>query len=356
MRLKKLEDQVIVITGASSGIGLATVRMAIRSGARVVVNARNEHALRQLAAEVRDSGGDAEYYAGDVADEADMHALAKAAENRFGGFDTWVNNAGVSIYGRLLDIAIEDQRRLFDTNFWGVVYGCRVAAGYLRRRGGAIINIGSVVSDRAIPIQGIYSASKHAVKGFTDALRMELEEEGAPVSVTLIKPTSIATPFTEHAKNYLPNKPSLPPPVYAPEIVAEAILHCAESPQRELVVGGGGKMVTWMGRYTPRVGDKYMERVTIRQQQQRDKPDTGYRPDGLYQGSGDLRERGDYPGHISESSAYTQAARHPLLSGALALGAGLAIAALLKGRTSESAPYPYSEPGEQPVSSSVSRD
>src|SRR5213076_34618 len=109
---------------------------------------------------------------------------------RFGGFDTWVNNAGVSVYGRIEQVPIEDLRKIFETNFWGVVYGSRIAMEQMKNTGGggALINIGSTLSDRAIPLQGMYSASKHAVKGFTDALRIELESESAPVSVTLIKP------------------------------------------------------------------------------------------------------------------------------------------------------------------------
>ena len=118
--------------------------------------------------------------------------------------------------------------RLFEINFWGTVYGSLIAAEHLKRRGGALINVGSVASDLALPIQGMYSASKHAVRGFTDALRMELEEAGAPVSVTLIKPTSINTPLPQHARNDTDREPKLPPPVYEPEEVAMAILHAAQ--------------------------------------------------------------------------------------------------------------------------------
>jgi NAD(P)-dependent dehydrogenase (short-subunit alcohol dehydrogenase family) len=126
----------------------------------------------------------------------------------------------VSFYGRLTEVALEDMRQLFEVNFWGMVYGARAALPRLRGSGGALINIGSIVSDRAIPLQGAYSASKHAVKGFTDALRVELEEEGAPISVTLIKPSSIDTPYFQHAKNYMEVEPKPPAPVYAPEVVS----------------------------------------------------------------------------------------------------------------------------------------
>jgi NADP-dependent 3-hydroxy acid dehydrogenase YdfG len=179
-QLKPLGQQIIVITGASSGIGLCTARMAAKRGARLVLNSRNEAALRQLADEINGQGGEAMYQAADVADEAALRVVADLAIARFGGFDTWVNNAGVSIYGRMTDVPDADHRRLVDTNFWGVVNGSRIAVEHLRHRGGALINIGSTLSDRAIPGQGMYCASKHAVKGFTDALRMELEEAGAP--------------------------------------------------------------------------------------------------------------------------------------------------------------------------------
>jgi short-subunit dehydrogenase len=318
-KLKPLEQQVMVITGASSGIGLVTARMAARRGARVVLAARSEEALEEICADI---GPNAAYVAADVGKEEDLQRVAELARARFGSFDTWVNNAGVSIYGRLLDIPMEDQRKLFETNFWGVVYGSRIACQYLRGHGGALINIGSTVSDRAIPLQGIYSASKHAVKGFTDALRMELEEENSPISVTLIKPAGIATPYIDHAKNYMDRKPSLPPPVYAPENVAEAILHAAETPVRDLFVGSGGKGMSAMGHYAPRLMDKYME-SSMFESQKREEPEER-RPDGLYGATNDPRERGPYPGHVQETSFYTKAVMNPVLTGALMLAAGLA--------------------------------
>ena len=328
VKLKKLNKQVMVITGASSGIGLVTARMAARRGARLVLAARSEKALRQLANEINQNGGEATYLVADVGDEQQVHRISETAIGRFGGFDTWVNNAGVSIYGRMFDVPLEDERRVFDTNFWGVVYGSLVAARHLRGRGGAIINVGSTLSDRAIPLQGIYSASKHAVKGFTDALRMELEEEGAPVSVTLIKPGAIDTPYRQHAKNYLPMEPNLPAPVYAPEIVAETILHCAEHPERDVFAGGGGKAISALGKYAPRLTDKVMA-LTSRQQQQTNHPDRDREQHGLYRASGTLEERGGYEGHVAESSLYTKASLRPVVTGALvAAGLGLAIAAL----------------------------
>jgi short-subunit dehydrogenase len=326
VKLKSLNEQVVVITGASSGIGLTTARMAADAGARLVLAARNEEALRKLCGEINSSGGRAVYVAADVTNEGDVKKIAAESLNQFGGFDTWVNNAGVSVYGKLEEVSIDDMRQVFETNFWGLVYGSLVAAKNLKSNGGAIINIGSTLSDRAIPLQGIYCASKHAVKGFTDALRMELEADSAPISVTLIKPSAIDTPYKDHAKNYLGVQPENPPPVYAPETVAEAILHCAENPVRDVFVGGGGKALSVLGKYAPRLTDKYMESMMI-ESQKSDRPDDEGSEDGLYESrDSSLTERGGYEGHVSESSLYTKASLHPLLtSAAFALGAaGLA--------------------------------
>ena len=326
LKLKKLAKQVIVITGASSGIGLVTARMAAKRGARLVLNARNEEVLRQITEEINATGGEAVYVAGDVGKFEDVRRVADEAVRRFGGFDTWVNNAGVSIYGHALDQSLQDQRRLFDTNYWGVVHGSMIACGHLRTRGGALINIGSVLSDRAIPIQGTYCASKHAVKGYTDALRMEVEEEGIPISVTLIKPSAIDTPYLQHAKNLLPVEPLNPPPVYAPETVAEVILHCAENPERDVYVGGAGKALSAAGYYAPRITDKVME-ATMFDLQKSDQPRSANKKDSLHAPSDDGLERGGYPGHVAESSAYTRASLRPLVTGAVIVGMGFALAA-----------------------------
>lgn len=333
VRLKKLEDQVLVVTGASSGIGLVTARLAAKRGARLVLNARNEEALRQITSQINSAGGEAIAVAGDVGEFDDVKRIADEAIRHFGGFDTWVNNAGVSIYGRLLDQPLEDQMRLFQTNYWGVVHGSMVASGHLRFRGGALINVGSVLSDRAIPLQGSYCASKHAVKGYTDALRMELEEQGAPISVTLIKPSAIDTPYRQHARNLLAVEPLNPPPVYAPETVADAILHCAENPERDVYVGGGGRALVESAHHAPRLTDKVME-ATMFELQKSDRPKATTSSDSLYAPSEDGKERGGYPGHVAESSVYTKATLRPYMTAGLILAAGLAVAAWKRSATS----------------------
>lgn len=327
VKLKSIDQQVIVITGATSGIGLCTARMAAKRGAKLVLAARNEDALKRLTDEINSSGGAAVYVSADVGNEGDVKKIAAEALNKFGNFDTWINNAGVSIYGKLEDVPVEDFRQLFETNFWGLVYGSLVAVRNLKFEGGALINVGSTLSDRAIPLQGMYCASKHAVKGFTDALRMELEAESAPVSVTLIKPAAIDTPYKEHAKNYMDSKPENPPPVYAPEAVAEAILHCAENRVRDVFVGGAAKALSLAGNYAPALTDKYMENVMMTSQENQDSPNTGGK-DGLYESSDStLSERGGYEGHVLESSVYTTASLHPTITSAVATGAALAFGA-----------------------------
>lgn len=327
VELKPLREQVIVITGASSGIGLCTARRAARAGATVVLAARNERDLANAVAEIHREGGRAAYVVADVADAGDVDRIAKVAITKFGGFDTWVNNASTAIYGRLDEIDMADKRRLFDVNFWGVVHGCRSAVPHLKARGGALINVGSVVSERAIPLLGIYGASKHAVKGYTDALRMELEEEGSPVSVSLVKPSSIDTPFFQHAKSYLQVEPLPVPPVYAPEVVADAILECAVRPVRDVTVGAGGMVIAALGRHAPQLTDRYMER-TMFDQQRSDIPLDG-RPDNLFATvDGDGGERGrNWTGHVMESSLYTKAALNPQVKAIAIAGALIALVA-----------------------------
>jgi hypothetical protein len=177
----------------------------------------------------------------------------------------------------------------------------------------------------------MYSASKHAVKGFTDSLRLELEAEGVPISVTLIKPAAIDTMFIEHAKNYMEVEPKLPAPVYAPEIAADAILYAAENPKRDIFVGGAAKLVSSGAHYAPRVMDSFMKRFMFKQQKT-DMPARDRSQHSLYSPRSDLQERQGYGGHVFESSMYTEAAIHPKTAFALLLGAGLALAAFWRYR------------------------
>src|SRR5919108_3381063 len=311
MNLLPLREQTIVITGASSGIGLVTARHAARQGARVVLAARNEADLQRAVEEIRSDGGRAIHVVTDVADPEQVEALAARALAEFGSIDTWVNNAAVSLYGRIMEVPVADFRRQMEVNYWGHVYGCRAAVVRMRERGGALINVASALSDRAIPLQGNYCAAKHAIKAFTDSLRMELEEEGAPVSVTLLKPGSIDTPFFEKARVYIDREPQPVPPVYSPELCARTILECAERPVRDVLVSGMAKVISLAGTVAPRLTDYYMERTTT-ESQMTDVPVAPGRRDNLYEPvEDDGGERGQYAGRVSEHSLYTHAALHP---------------------------------------------
>jgi short-subunit dehydrogenase len=267
VNLKPLHEQVMVITGASSGIGLATAHLAVRKGAKLVLAARSQEVIAGIVDAIKKSGGEAIHVTCDVADRAEVERVVSAAIARFGRIDTWVNNAGVSIYGRLDQVSEEDSRRLFDINFWGVYHGSLAVLPHLKAHGGALINVGSEVSEAVIPFQGMYSASKHAVKGFTDALRVEIEQlDAAPVSITLIQPTSTDTPFPEHAKNYMDKEPKLPTPMDDPEDVAKAICNAAVKPTRSKKVGGMSKINTATAKIVPKLGDKISAKQANRQQ------------------------------------------------------------------------------------------
>jgi short-subunit dehydrogenase len=280
--LKPLNEQVIVITGASSGIGLATAKAAAKEGAKLVLAARSAQTLQEIVERLSADGCEAIHVVADVGDRRQVQQIAEAALGRFGRIDTWINDAGVSIYGRLDEVNEEDSRRLFDTNFWGVVNGSLVALPHLKRQGGALINVGSEVSEAVVPLQGMYSASKHAVKGFTDALRVEIEEiDKAPVSITLIQPTAVDTPYPQHAKNYMEQEPKLPTPMIDPEDVADAILKAATKPQRDVKVGTMSKLNTTVSKLAPSLGDKMSAKQVDRQQYNespRDPEGTLYKP------------------------------------------------------------------------------
>jgi short-subunit dehydrogenase len=332
INLKRLKDQVVVITGASSGIGLTTAEMAADRGARVVMAARSEQELSEAASRIRSRGGRATAIAADVTDPMQVEAIAQHAVREFDGIDTWVNNAGVGMYGRLVDQPIEEKRKLFDATFWSVVYGCRTALPHLRTHGGVIINVGSEVSDRATPRLGMYAAAKHAVKGYTDALRMELEHDGVPVAVTLVKPGPIDTPFAQHAANYMEHEPKLPGFGYPPEEVARAILKCAEKPKRDVVVGGVPRVQLALATMAPRLTDVFMEK-RMWDQLESDRPahsgDSLDMPSGEDYGRRYSREPG---ARVMRSSAYTRAAMSDVMRAAPLVLIGAALAATVVAR------------------------
>ena len=332
LTLKPLSEQVIVITGASSGIGLATAQAAVDKGAKVVLVARNSEALDEIVVGINNRGGKAIMVDADVADDDAAERIAERAIEAFGGFDTWVNNAAAALYARLEEVSIAEHRRVFDVGYFGLVQGSLEAARHLKSRfsgggAGAIINVGSVLSDRAVPVQGAYSAMKHAVRGFTDALRMELENEGAPISVTLIKPAGMDTPYPEHARNKMDKPARIPPVVYDPRLSAKAILFAAATPKRSLIVGGGGLPLPLSNLFS-RAADKGMEAVMDEKGQTTDTPPAPGTADNLFEERADGRiDSNQEDLNVRRSSLYLEAQMRPvaataIISGAVAAAAG----------------------------------
>lgn len=326
MKLKPLARQRIVLTGATSGIGLAIAEAASQAGARLMLAARNEPALVELQERLAAAGGDVGIVAIDVAEPDYAERLAAAAMARFGGFDTWINDAAAATYGTLSETPVADQRRVFDVGYWGTVAGSLAALAHLRRQGGAIINIGSVLSDRAMILQGPYSAMKHAVKGFTDALRSEVLRDRLPVSVTLIKPSAMHTPYPHHARNRMDKPARLPPVVYDPRLVARAVLFAARTPRRELTVGGfagGARVADFLA---PRLLDRAMAVAGTAAQQTSRRPPPGT-ADNLYEPRRDGRIESDDPRYVRRQSLLLEAQMRPWAATAALVTAGALVSA-----------------------------
>ena len=306
IKLKPLDRQVIVITGASSGIGRTTARIAAERGATVVLVARDGDTLRQIVGEIEAAGGTAAYTTADVGDQGQVDAAALFAVERFGRVDTWVNDAGTSVFGHLLDIPNDEHRQMMRTNYFGVVHGCRAAVPLLRDAGGALITVGSIASDLPTPVMGAYSATKQALKAYVEVLRMELGNAGLPISVTLVKPSGIDTPIGQHTRNHLPGEAQIPPVIYAPELVADAILAAATKPRREITVGGFGRLTVLLGLHFPWAYELLAPKATDTLLTD---PDREQPPTNLWEGRGGAERSGE---HAAKSfSLYTKAVEHP---------------------------------------------
>lgn len=326
---RPLADQVVVITGASSGIGRETAQLLARRGARLVLAARSRDSLEILASEIRREGGRAVAVPTDVSDPEAVQRLAEAAMEQFGRIDTWVSNAGVALYSRFEDAPLDEMRRIVDVHLWGTVHSFKAALPRMKASGGGtIICVGSVLSDAAVPLQSAYVAAKHAIKGLSASIRQELMQEKTPIHVTLIKPSSIDTPLFEHARSHLGVEPRGVPPMYDPVVVARAIAHCAEHPERELLVGGSGEFFSLLERVSPRMLDWQQSRMgESSQQTDNDKPLDA--PSNLYQPlDGAPRTRGKHRGW--RLSWVTWMREHPRATMA---GAALATMSLIGART-----------------------
>ncbi len=303
---RAVSDQVVVIAGASSGIGRAAALAFAARGAKVVCAARNSAALDTLVTEIVTGGGTAVAVRTDVADPAAVRALAEAAEQRYGRIDTWVSNAGVGVWGRVEDITGAEFERVMRVNFLGQVHGAHAALPALRRAGGGVlIGVASAEGARSVPLQSPYTASKFALRAFYDSLRIELAQEGAPIAVTTILPASIDTPFFEHARSKLGVMAKPPPPVYAPEVVADSIVYAAQHPRREILVGGAAALFQLGQRLSPALTDALLSIRRLGEGSQRtDRPDNGV--DNLDHPVDEPgRVHGAHSGRVLRHSAFT---------------------------------------------------
>lgn len=303
---RSLRDQVIVITGASSGIGRATALKCAYAGAKVILAARTKASLDEVVEQIRLGGGSAYAIEVDVSDPAQVNNLVNEAIIAFGRIDTWVNNAAVALYGTVAETAIEEFERVIDVNFMGTYYCTKAVLPHMQRQGrGAIVNVGSVLSQRAVPLQAAYCASKFAVRGFTDALRMELMNDNADIHVSLVMPAAINTPFFTHARSRMGVRPQPFPPTYPVEQAADVIVHAIETHPREVVVGGAAILFTLMQRISPWITDRLMmaNNLSIRLQQT-DRADNGR--DSLFTPMEDAnRLSGDFA-HLTKPSLYAR--------------------------------------------------
>jgi NAD(P)-dependent dehydrogenase (short-subunit alcohol dehydrogenase family) len=282
MKLKPIDQQVVVVVGATSGIGKATALGFAEKGAKVVVAGRSQEGIDSVVEEIRIKGGTALGIQADIADFNQVKALAEQAVSHFSRIDTWVNAAAVTLYATFERTEPEEFAQLIQINLLGQIHGVKAALPHLKKNGGALIQIGSIESHRSLPYHSAYAATKHGIVGFIDSLRLELQKENAGVSVTTILPGSINTPFFDKALTRLGVKPQPLPPVYKPELVADAIIYASRHPVREIVVGGAGKAFVTLQAISPRLADAVLRRIAF-EGQRTDQPKTEHSPSNIYQ-------------------------------------------------------------------------
>jgi NAD(P)-dependent dehydrogenase (short-subunit alcohol dehydrogenase family) len=325
-RKAPLDRQVVVIGGGSYGLGRAIARAAAGRGAKVVVGARTREALDGAVADVERAGSEALALETDVADRAQVQALADAAVERFGRIDTWISNAMVTLYAEAHRLEDDELRRVFDVNFFGGVYGYWAALPALRESRGTFVQIASALSYRGIPLQAAYCSTKAALRTFFESARVEQEKERSGVAVCVILPGAINTPQFDRARQKMGLQPQPVPPIYQPEPFAEAVVRCCERPVRELPIGWGAQKLLWGQKLSPRAGDLVLLRNGWKGQHT-DEPKPQGSPDNLFDVlSGDPGAHGRFDDRSRATTAWTRLRLHRAPLGA-AVAAG-AIAAL----------------------------
>lgn len=325
MQLKPINQQVVAVVGASSGIGRLTALKFAQRGAKVVVAARSEPGLNSLVEEILRKGGDAIAVVADVSDFEQVKAIADKTVAQYGRLDTWVHAAATGVLANFEDITPEEFQRVIDVNLMGQVYGAMVALPYLKQEGrGALIHISSMEGRRSLPLQSPYCAAKHGLEGFLESLRVELQHEGLPISVTSILPGVINTPYYNKVLTKLGVKPTGIPPYYQPDLVADAILYTAEHPTRDFIVGDVGRVLDLLQRLSPELVDSLLATIGF-VGQRTNEPKSEDSPNNLFATAPEYdRVEGDF-GNLVIPSVSDWVEMNPALKwGALAAGLGIA--------------------------------
>ncbi len=327
-KLKPINQQVVALMGASSGIGRATALKFAERGAKVMVSARGEEGLRSLVEEIRSNGGEATYVVADTSDFEQVKAVADRAFEEYGRLDTWVHLAATAVFATFEQTTPEEFKRVVDVTLMGQVYGAMAALPHIKREGrGALIHVSSVEAKRAFPFHSAYGAAKHGIDGFVEAMRVELKHEGWPISVTQVMPGTINTPFFDKGRSKIGVKPVGIPPIYEPETVADVILYAAENPERDLVAGGAAAALILNQRLSPRLLDAVLSTRAGFSPQMTDEPMSENDPDNLFAPIGD-HDTARNGFRAFERSSYNWLQSHPILRKGVLAGTVLGTAAL----------------------------
>jgi len=303
---KPLSEQVMIVTGASSGLGRAIARGAGERGAKVVVTARNEEALENCVTEIERAGSKALAVPGDVSDQAQVQRVVDVAVERFGRIDTYVADAIVTVYAEVEKLEPDELRRVWEVNFFGVVYGFWAALPHLRASKGTFLHVSSALAYRGIPLQAAYCSTKAGLRAFMESARVEEQKAGTGVAVSLVLPGAINTPQFDRDRQKMGYQPMPVPPIYQPEPFAEATLHCAEYPIRELPISWGAQKLLWGQKFSPRAGDWMLRRIGWKNQHT-DEPKPVDSPDILFDTlPGDPGAHGRFDAQARGSTVWTR--------------------------------------------------
>jgi len=323
--------QTVVITGASAGIARATARLYGARGARVGLIARGEAGLDGAAQDVTEAGGQALAVPADVADHAQLDKAATEIEAAFGAIDVWINVAFTSVFAPFAEITPEEFRRVTEVSYLGFVTGTMVALSRMRpRNAGTIVQVGSALGERSIPLQSAYCGAKHGINGFTESLRCELMHEQSGVRVTVVQMPAVNTPQFSWVLSRLPRHPQPVPPIYQPEVAARGVLYAADHPGRKQYWVGGSTVATLLAqKVAPALLDRYLAKTGYDSQQTKEEVPAGSRPDNLFapvdgpQGA-DHGAHGIFDNRSHSRSAQLWMSHHPGVTGGVLAGAALA--------------------------------